>query len=63
MQLGYIMPHLSFASTTTFLSFIEAGARLQGCKVGLSALVVRLVGLLLVFASQKIVHDVQNEMA
>ncbi len=33
-------------------------------KLGLIAsLVVRLVGLLLVFASQKVVHNVQNEMA
>ncbi len=33
-------------------------------KLGLTASqVVRLIGLLLVFASQKIVHDVQNEMA
>ncbi len=38
--------------------------RLSSYKLGLTASqVVRLIGLLLVFASQKIVHDVQNEMA
>ncbi len=37
---------------------------LTSYKLGLTASqVVRLIGLLLVFASQKIVHNVRNEMA
>ncbi len=36
----------------------------QSYKLGLTASqVIRLIGLLLVFASQKIVHDVRDEMA
>jgi len=37
--------------------------QLQDYKIRVNRQVVRLLGLLLVFASQKIVHKVRNEMA